>query len=35
MQKGEMHGVYASLGLILNGILTVILAPYILQMLGF
>ena len=35
MQKGEMHGVYASLGLILNGILTAILAPYILQMLGF
>lgn len=35
MQKGEMHGVYASLGLILNGILTAILAPYILQILGF
>lgn len=31
MEKGENYGVYASLGLILNGILTAALAPFILQ----
>ncbi|NDV66266.1 LrgB family protein [Bacteroides sp. 224] len=35
MDVSNRHGVYASLGLILNGILTALLAPVILKLLGF
>ena len=31
MEKGETYGTYASLGLILNGLLTALLAPFVLQ----
>lgn len=34
MEKGESCGAYASLGLILNGILTALLAPFILRLMG-
>ncbi len=34
MDKGQSYGVYASLGLILNGILTALLSPIILQLMG-
>lgn len=34
MDKGSSYGVFASVGLILNGVLTAILAPYILEMMG-
>ena len=33
MEKGETFGAYASLGLIINGVLTAILTPFILQIL--
>jgi len=32
MEKGETYGAYASLGLIINGVLTALLTPFILQM---
>lgn len=35
MEWGERYGSYAGLGLVLNGILTAILTPYILQWLGY
>ena len=34
MEKGETYGAYASLGLILNGVLTALLAPLILKLMG-
>lgn len=34
MEKGETYGTYASLGLIMNGLLTALLAPLILELLG-
>lgn len=34
MDKGTDYGVFASVGLILNGVLTAILAPYILKLMG-
>lgn len=34
MDKGNDYGVFASVGLILNGVLTAILAPYILKLMG-
>lgn len=34
MEKGETYGAYASLGLILNGVLTAILSPFILKIIG-
>ena len=34
MEKGETYGAYASLGLILNGVLTALLAPFILKIIG-
>ena len=34
MEKGATYGAYASLGLILNGVLTALLAPFILKMMG-
>ena len=34
MEKGETYGAYASLGLILNGVLTALLAPFILKIMG-
>ncbi len=34
MEKGENYGVYASLGLIINGVLTALLAPVILRLMG-
>lgn len=34
MEKGETYGAYASLGLILNGLLTALLAPLILKLIG-
>jgi len=33
MEKGETYGAYASLGLIINGVLTALLTPFILQIL--
>lgn len=33
MEKGETYGAYASLGLILNGVLTALLTPYVLKFL--
>ena len=35
MEKGESYGAYASLGLILNGVLTALLTPFVLKLLGF
>ena len=35
MEKGETHGAYSSLGLILNGVLTALLTPFVLKLLGF
>ena len=35
MEKGETHGSYSSLGLILNGVLTALLTPFVLKLLGF
>jgi putative effector of murein hydrolase len=35
MEWGNRYGTYAGLGLTLNGILTAIFTPYILQWLGF
>lgn len=35
MEKGETYGAYSSLGLILNGVLTAVLTPFVLQLLGF
>lgn len=35
MEKGETYGAYSSLGLILNGVLTALLTPFILKLLGF
>lgn len=35
MEKGETYGAYSSLGLILNGVLTAILTPLVLKILGF
>ena len=32
MEKGETYGAYASLGLILNGVLTALLTPFILSL---
>ena len=34
MEKGASYGAYASLGLILNGVLTAMLAPFILKIMG-
>lgn len=34
MEKGDTYGAYASLGLILNGVLTALLTPYVLKMMG-
>ena len=34
MEKGATYGAYASLGLILNGVLTALLAPLILKLMG-
>lgn len=34
MEKGDTHGAYASLGLILNGVLTALLTPYVLRLMG-
>ena len=34
MEKGATYGAYASLGLILNGVLTALLAPFILKIMG-
>ena len=34
MEKGDTYGAYASLGLILNGLLTALLAPLILKVMG-
>lgn len=34
MEKGATYGAYASLGLILNGVLTAVLAPLILKLMG-
>ena len=34
MEKGETYGAYASLGLILNGLLTALLAPLVLKIIG-
>ena len=35
MEKGETYGAYSSLGLILNGVLTALLTPFGLKLLGF
>ena len=35
MDKGEKYGAYSSLGLILNGVLTALLTPFGLKLLGF
>ncbi|MCM1293868.1 MAG: LrgB family protein [Bacteroides sp.] len=35
MERGERYGAYSSLGLTLNGVFTALLAPYILQILGY
>ena len=35
MEKGEKYGAYSSLGLILNGVLTALLTPFGLKVLGF
>ena len=35
MEKGEIYGAYSSLGLILNGVLTALLTPFVLKLLGF
>ena len=35
MEKGETYGAYSSLGLILTGVLTAILTPFLLRLLGF
>ena len=35
MEKGEKYGAYSSLGLILNGVLTALLTPFGLKLLGF
>ena len=35
MERGERYGAFSSLGLTLNGILTALLAPYILGLLGY
>lgn len=35
MEKGETYGAYSSLGLILNGVLTALLTPLILKLMGF
>ena len=35
MEKGETYGAYSSLGLILNGVLTALLSPFVLKLLGF
>lgn len=34
MEKGETYGAYSSLGLILNGVLTALLTPFVLKLLG-
>lgn len=34
MEKGESYGAYASVGLIVNGVLTALLTPFILQLMG-
>ena len=34
MEKGETYGAYASLGLILNGVLTALLAPVVMELMG-
>lgn len=35
MEKGETYGAYSSLGLILNGVLTALLTPFVLKLLGY
>lgn len=35
MERGETYGAYSSLGLILNGVLTALLTPFVLKVLGF
>lgn len=34
MEKGDTYGAYASLGLIQNGVLTALLTPYVLRLMG-
>lgn len=34
MEEGELYGAYASLGLVLNGVLTAMLTPYLLNLMG-
>lgn len=34
MEKGDIYGAYASLGLILNGVLTALLTTYVLRLMG-
>lgn len=35
MEKGDVYGAYSSLGLILNGVFTALLTPFVLKLLGF
>lgn len=35
MEKGVSYGAYSSLGLILNGVLTALLTPFVLRLMGF
>lgn len=35
MEKGDTYGAYSSLGLILNGVLTALLTPFVLHLMGF
>lgn len=35
MERGERYGAYSSLGLTLNGLLTALLSPVILDLLGY
>lgn len=34
MEQSQLHGAYASLGLILNGVLTAIMAPWVISLMG-
>ena len=35
MERGDRYGAYSSLGLILNGLLTAMLAPFVLEFIGY
>ena len=35
MEKGYRYGAYSSLGLTLNGLFTALLAPFVLELLGY